>query len=290
MECLYPQGTYRMDKSLAFRPCGQCLSCRINYSREWAIRCVHESMMHEENSYLTLTYNNKYLPKDKSVHKKELQSFMKRLRRKLKDKKVRFFGCGEYGDQKSRPHYHLCLFGHQFKDLEIYKQDPNRYKPFWKKGHDHTLYTSKTLQDDIWKKGYCYIGDLTFESAAYVARYVVKKITGSSKEAIKMRNELYGERNLEFALMSRMPGIGKPFFDKFHGDIYPKDFVTHKGKKFRPPRYYDSLYAKMDPHKFAELKKKRIEENEIDLPEVRDVWSKEASRQAINKTFTRGDL
>lgn len=282
MECLHPVGTYRMDKSLAFRPCGQCVSCRINHSKQWAIRCVHEAHMHDQNCFITLTYNNDHLPSDRSVRKHEMQNFMKKLRSKNEGKKIRFFGCGEYGEQKSRPHYHLCLFGHEFDDLETWRHIEYGTKTM-------PLYTSKKLAG-IWKKGFHTIGELNYETAAYVARYVMKKITGSSKEALELKAKKYGEKELEFALMSRMPGIGNSFYKKYKNCIYPKDFITHNGHRFKVPRYYDSLYAKDNPEKYRELKQKRIDENEMSVPHCLDAFSKDRSRNKINQTFIREDL
>lgn len=130
------------------------------------MRCVHEAQLHEENSFLTLTYDDEHLPENGSLHKPDLQKFFKRLRFHT-GKEIRYYACGEYGEKTLRAHYHVCLFGHNFS---------NDRQPFRRIG-EHILYTSKTLTD-IWGLGNTSIGDLTFESAAYTARYVMKKQTG----------------------------------------------------------------------------------------------------------------
>ena len=147
-------------------PCGQCIGCRIDRSRQWAARCVHEAQLHTDNCFLTLTYADEHLPKHNSVSVKELQLFMRYLRRAIYPTKVRFFACGEYGDQFNRPHYHIALFGYDFPDKELFT-----------KRRANNLYISETL-NKIWGKGHCSIGELNYQSAAYIARYVVKKING----------------------------------------------------------------------------------------------------------------
>lgn len=206
------------------------------------------------------------------------------------NKPIRFFGCGEYGDQKMRAHYHICLFGHQFSDMEMLSCDTKtRSNERWTRGHDHTLYTSSELSE-IWKNGFHTIGELTYESAAYVARYVVKKITGSSPEARRMFAEKYGDKKPEFALMSRMPGLGKEWFEKYHNDVYPKDFIMHKGVRFKPPRYYDTLYARLYPKRMEVIKQKRIDNNPLELEELRDSWSREKYRERLTQQFNRDQI
>lgn len=248
------------------------------------MRCVHEAQMHEENAFLTLTYNNENLPEDKSVSKKVVSNFIKDLRHSLEDsdgktiKPIRFFACGEYGDQLGRPHYHLCLFGHQFPDLELRARDKLG-------GHNH-VYTSQSLEN-LWGKGFCTIGNLTFESAAYVARYVTKKITGQKAE------NHYQGKTPEFAVMSRMPGIGRPWIEKYLGDVYPKDFVHVNGIRMRPCRYYDSVMARHDVNEWLKIKEKRINSSipDNDTP-TRDMYSqlkyKEQQFKLLHRSLENG--
>lgn len=235
-------------------PCGRCIGCRLERSRQWAVRCVHESSLHADNCFITLTYDNSNLPSDGSLDISHFQKFMKRLRKRLgkAGKRVRFFHCGEYGETFGRPHYHACLFGYDFPDKELYKE-VNGCK----------LYTSKILQE-LWPFGFSTIGDVTFESAAYVARYVMKKVTGPMAEDHYSRVDLdTGEVfsiSPEYVTMSRRPGIGAGWLDKFEGDVYPSDFLVLRGVKMRPPRFYDNRYELVDPVALDKLKAKRCRE------------------------------
>lgn len=206
-------------------PCGQCVACRLNKSREWATRCVLESKMHEENCFITLTYNDENLPADYGLCKKHFTDFMKRLRKNTGEK-IRYYAAGEYGNLYSRPHYHACLFGWKPHDLQLYSVR-----------NGINLYLSETLLKAWQYKGYVTVGDVTFESAAYVARYVMKKITGERAE------EHYQGRQPEYTVMSRRPGIGASFFEKYSTDIYGKDFIVIRDQiKCKPPKYFDRLY------------------------------------------------
>lgn len=221
-------------------PCGQCIGCRLERSRQWAVRCMHEASMHKENSFITLTYSNENLPENGSLHFPDFQKFMKRLRKKYAEKTIRFFHCGEYGERYGRPHYHCCLFGFDFKDKKLYNQH-----------RGHKYYNSETLQD-LWNnQGYCVIGNLTFDSAAYTARYITKKINGPRAE------EHYKGKEPEYTTMSRKPGIGKLFVDKYVKSIYKDDTIIIKGKKMQPPKYYDSQFEIMYPEEYKEIKRNR---------------------------------
>lgn len=263
-------------------PCGQCIGCRLEKSRQWAIRCVHEAQMNEENIFITLTYNNENLPKDKSLNKRHLQLFMKRLR-KHTGPGVRFYACGEYGEKFKRPHYHACIFNYKFKDQKI-----------WKTTRGVTLYTSETL-DKIWGKGFTTIGDVTFESAAYVARYVTKKINGEKalehyNEIDKTTGEIITERIPEFTNMSRRPGIGKTWFDKYKTEVYPSDFVIMRNQKIKPAKYYDTIYDKEAPEKLMKVKRKR--RDKAKAKEQDNTWDRLDTKKKVhiqrNKLLKRG--
>ena len=242
--------TFKRTEALVDMPvdvaCGQCIGCRLERSRQWAVRCMHEASLHEYNCFITLTYDEDQVPSDFSLKVEHFQKFMKRLRFKF-GAGIRFFHCGEYGDLYGRPHYHAIIFNHDFYDKELFNI---------KKGVN--LYTSKDLQE-LWPYGFSTVGDVTFESAAYVARYVTKKVTG---EAAK---EHYGDRKPEYVTMSRRPGIAKAWFDKFKDDVFPHDFVLiRKNMKVKPPRYYDGQYELTNPDDFRRIKairKKRAAEN-----------------------------
>jgi len=235
-------------------PCGQCIGCRIQRSRQWAARCVHEASMHEANCFITLTHRE--LPPERvdkktgeiipvgSVDVRVWQLFAKALRRKIG--RFRFFMCGEYGDENHRPHYHALIFGHDFRaDRVVYKHKP------------HRLWTSETLTK-TWGHGHAIIGSLTYETAAYCARYCMKKVNGPDAETHYQRTrpdtgERYNVRP-EFVTMSRRPGIGAPWLEAFKSDVYPSDQVVIGGKTFRPPRFYDN---NLPEGELEALKKKR---------------------------------
>jgi hypothetical protein len=229
-------------------PCGQCIGCRLEYSRQWAIRCVHEASLYTENSFLTLTYAPEHLPGDYSISKRELQLFIKRLR-KVTGKKIRYFACGEYGEKNNRPHYHALIFGYDFPDK----------LPWSKTKKGDLLFRSKELEK-IWTKGHSYIGHVTFESAAYVSRYIVKKQKGKdAPEKYEILDKDTGEihfQEKEFVLMSRKPGIGADWIKLYKKDTN-KDFITIRGKKMKLPKYYDNYLETLSEDDFHERKKER---------------------------------
>lgn len=211
-------------------PCGKCIGCRINRSKSWAVRCMHEAQLHKENCFVTLTFNNQNLPEDYSVHVEDVQKFVKRLRFKYRTKKIRTFAAGEYGDKDLRPHYHLLIFNWSPPDLKLFSTKNNQ-----------KLYTSQILQT-LWPYGFSTVGSLTYQTAAYTARYVMKKVGGNMAAEHYLRiHPLTGKLNQvqpEFATQSNKPGIGAGWYDKFKTDIYPSDFVIVDGKKHPVPKYY----------------------------------------------------
>ena len=230
-------------------PCGQCIGCRLEHSRQWAVRMMHEAQMHESNLFVTLTYDDEHLPEWGSLRKKDFQGFINKLRKARKGTRVRYFHCGEYGDETNRPHYHAALFGVDFPDMQLYVH----------RG-EHRVYHSAEL-GELWGKGLTEIGSLTFESAAYIARYVTKKVNGKRADSHYTRvDPATGElRRIEqeYATMSRRPGIGKDWYDRYKADVYPADEVVQRGKAMRPPRYYDKQLEQSDPHLYETMRKVR---------------------------------
>ena len=254
-------------------PCGRCIGCRLEYSRQWANRLLCELQYHDSAYFVTLTYDNDYLPREPvydrftgeylydsyTLRKKHLQTFMKHLRRHFESDKIRFFACGEYGSQTVRPHYHLILFGLHLDDLVLYKRSPL--------GDD--LYNSPSLQacwsnyigkDSCGRErydplGHVVIGKVTWESCAYVARYVTKKMSGELGEWFVSQN-----MELPFCNMSRKPGLGRAYYDS-HPDMMHFEFInipTENGaKKFRPPKYFEKLYEIDEPELASERSEKR---------------------------------
>ena len=236
-------------------PCGQCAGCRLERARQWAVRCMHEADSHESNCFVTLTFDDYHLKKmcdGHTVRVSHLQDFMKRIRKRYvpknpypdKDdprreqfkraKGIRFFACGEYGEKGGRPHYHALLFNHDYRD-----------KKFWKKSDSgENLYTSESLERS-WPFGFCSLGRVSFLSAAYVAKYSMKKVTGEQSAEHYTWISEYGEihqRRPEFLIMSRNPGIGAYWLDRFGTDVYPRDEVIVNGHPQRPPRFYDARW------------------------------------------------
>lgn len=234
-------------------PCGQCIGCRLERSRQWAIRCAHEASLYEHNCFITLTFDDNHLPDNFSLDVAIFQKFMKRLRKRFGDG-IRFYHCGEYGETFGRPHYHACLFNFDFSD-----------KKLWKVSNNNNLYISQSLSE-LWPFGYSIIGDVTFQSAAYVARYIMKKITGEqANEHYEWVNPETGEifnRKPEYTTMSRRPGIGKAWLDKFASDVYPYDFVVLNGSKMKPPKYYDRQFEIEYPDDFKKVRRKRVNVSE----------------------------
>lgn len=235
-------------------PCGQCIGCRLERSRIWAMRCLHEASLYDNNCFITLTFNDDYVMP--SLDKSIFQKFMKRLRRFMcshnyvpcengegfewvecsdNGVRIRYFMCGEYGDKLSRPHYHACLFGFDFPDRVL-----------WSVRDNVRLYRSSILEK-LWcdpkngnSFGFSTVGDVSFESAAYVARYCMKKVTGEKADAH------YNGRQSEYVTMSRRPGIGLAWLKKFYKDVYPSDEVVIRGNvKCKPARYYDEKFGEM---------------------------------------------
>lgn len=239
-------------------PCGQCVGCRLEHSRQWAVRCMLESEYHDENYFITLTYGDdvpmsEYIDMETgeiktslTLKKKDVQDFIKRVR---SDKSYygfdgfRYFCCGEYGSKTARPHYHMIAFGLHLDDLKLWKSTPLG-----------NYYTSEYLTDK-WSHGHVIIGSVTFESCAYVSRYIMKKQKGESAN-------VYSTYNIdsEFIVMSRNPGIAKKYFEDNFDDIYPSDnIVIPGGKLSRPPRYFDNLMNDIDEELMSGVKEKRVD-------------------------------
>lgn len=241
-------------------PCGQCVGCRIDYSREWALRCVLESKYHDRTMFLTLTYDDVHVPhttytdnvtgeiKDiLTLNPDDFTLFMKRLRfhfSKKYDKQLRFFACGEYGSVTLRPHYHAIVFGLDVDDLKQVSTSP----------HGYPVYSSDFIEE-IWGKGFITLADSSFETCAYTARYVMKKQTGKD-------SDFYDVHNLvpEFVRMSRKPGIAKQYYDDHVLEIYEHDkIILNDGKIFKPPSYFDSYLEKDYPELYDKIIQNRIE-------------------------------
>lgn len=253
-------GDFRFPKMNV--PCGQCIGCRLERARQWSLRITHEASLWEDNSFITLTYNDKYLPVSydnitPTLKKADFQKFMKRLRKKNKSNKenpIRFFHCGEYGDSNGRPHYHAILFNKEFYDKKYFKKT--------KVGE--TIYVSEELQE-LWPFGHSSIGSVTTDSANYVARYCLKKVNGKDKydhyatDLDKVSGEIQSWIEPEYATMSRRPGIGYDWINKYMNDVYPSDNIHVNGKAHKPPIYYDNVVKELYPQEMKEIKQARLD-------------------------------
>lgn len=229
-------------------PCGRCIGCRLDHAQMWTARMLHELHFHDRACFITLTYADDNLPPSQSLSKDELQKFFKRFRKHLKVRKIRYYACGEYGGQTLRPHYHAIIYGWEPDDLRPISRNSPRG-------------TSATLER-IWGLGYVTVGPVNYETCAYTARYVTKKITGPKAEEHYLRvhrdtGEIVSVLP-EFATMSRRPGLGSQYFDKYGHQLNHDDFIVVRGNKAKVPRYYDKLMEKNRPDLLASKKETRV--------------------------------
>lgn len=218
----------RFGDQLLLLPCGHCYSCGVNYSRMWSSRIMLEAGLHQANCFITLTYDQFNCPEHLSKY--HFQLFMKRLRKVVG--KVRFFACGELGEQSGRPHYHAILFGYDFPDKVILQRSKSGL----------FIYRSPLLET-LWPFGISSIGSVSPESAQYVAKYSLKK-------------KITGEDQGEFVLMSRRPGIGAGAYKE---SIWDTDRLYLEGRTYKPPRYFDKLAERDNCFVQAIAKDKRIQ-------------------------------
>lgn len=245
--------------------CGRCIGCRLSHAAHWAARITHEATQWDNNHFLTLTYrdisqctpeqlqNEQYLTSP-SLNKKHLQKFLKRLRHHFPGNNIRYYACGEYGDQNDRPHFHLCIFNLPLTDEQLHSNNKN-----------YPLFTSQTLEK-IWGYGFITLGELTYDTAAYTARYVLKKITGPLAHDHYLRFDQYGVcywLEPEFTTMSRGGkngrGIGYDWINTYQDDVYPSDDLPIPGKGVikGTPRYYDKILQEVDPKLYEKVQKNR---------------------------------
>lgn len=185
-------------------PCGRCRACRITRSRDWQLRCLHELELWDQASFVTLTFAKEPY----EVDPRDVQLFMKRLRRELQaaGRKCRYYACGEYGEDKGRPHYHALLFG-------VGPQE-------------------RPLVTEAWAEGYVYSGTVTADSILYVVGYINKNTTLLGPQ----HKERFGDRREPFALMSK--GLGALWADQHKDQLVENRGSSIKGKPTGLPRYY----------------------------------------------------
>lgn len=275
-------------------PCGKCIACRLEYSRQWANRCMQEARCHASNLFVTLTYDTPYLKYHHYLNMdtgeleyrpmlqpNDLTKFLKDFRRYFEyhydHHGIRFFASGEYGDENARPHFHLLLFNCDLVD-----------KKFWferQEGDTNVVHYQSQILKDIWGKGITSVSELNWNSAAYTARYVLKKQKGKSVEEQRkaqrfmIDGQIYSGEELqlrlddpkksptdwqhEFTRCSRRPGIGREYYENHKHEMYATDemFVLMKDgvRVCKPAKYYDSLYDIEYPEDMERIKKERVE-------------------------------
>ncbi|AXH77316.1 MAG: replication initiator protein [Microviridae sp.] len=265
--------TFRMNEGDGTRmeiPCGQCMGCRVEKGRQWALRLTHESRFHRNSAFITLTYDDAHLPPGGSLRPEDWVLFMKRLRFHHQDE-LRFFQCGEYGETTQRPHHHALLFGWWPDDgVRL-----NRYStgtPLW---------DSKQLRN-LWGHGNISVGLVTPETTNYVAGYVTKKLTGPAA------TEAYGDRVPPYATMSRRPGIGRLAIETWGPVWYRDDAITLPGgTQVRPPRYYDQVMGRLDSDALAHVQMLRDQEKGPWWKKRTEAPVKEANAKSRRSTFRK---
>jgi len=261
-------------------PCQKCLSCKLRKAKEWALRCWHESQMHEQNSFITLTYADENLPNYHDLDHRDFQLFMKRLRKNT-GQKLSFFMCGEYGDQTHRPHYHVLLFGYFPPDAKYHRTQK-----------DARYYKSEKL-DFAWRQGFTDTSHVSYKSAGYIARYTLKK-----QLALEDTQDRYTylddqdnvqTRKFEYIRMSNNPAIGLSWIKKYAEQTIQNDYVLDPdGNKCPVPRYYLDYLADQvceetsEKNKSARIEKARANpDNSSDRLRQKEICVKAKTKQLI---------
>lgn len=275
--------------------CGQCIGCRSDDARDWMHRIMHEASLHERNAFVTVTFDDDHLAEDRSLDPRgpdsRISKFVRKVQRHARKhgRAARYYHVAEYGEKYLRPHHHVIFFGENFQDDRRLFDTNDQGDPYWR---------SPTL-DRLWEEGLAIIAPVTEETAAYCARYCMKKRHPSTSVDPKVRAQqeaLWKERYTridkdtgetwevepEYRTMSNRPGIGGSWLDKYIGEVYPSDEVIRKGRAFRPPKYYDTRASVHAPELVERVKEKRRNKvrNSADYTEKRLL---ERERVAINK-------
>lgn len=242
MRCLKP---IRLMKNIDFElypdglvvPCGKCLNCRIQKRTEWTLRVIHESEFWKDKMFVTLTYNDESLPENGSLKKKDLQLFFKRLRKNY-GKKIKYFACGEYGDNTNRPHYHMVLFGVDWDDKNVIYNS-------WKHSDWNPAIKANAIKTVI------------PERIQYVCKYIDKAYT------IEMERDDYEKKGIEVPFRLVSNGMGLQYLEKHRRKIEDLGYVSFRGKKRSLPRYYlnkteidvDEIYKEAEKIEKEEVEK-----------------------------------
>lgn len=292
MSCYHPIKGFRTPNGVVFSelsrhdilgdieiPCGQCIGCRMRRASDWTLRCMHEASLWQENCFVTLTYGRYKLPPDGSLEHRDFQLFMKRMRKHFGNRVIRYYMCGEYGEENHRAHYHACLFNVDFRSDRV---------PAGKSGSGMLYYDSPLLAR-LWGHGIVSVQDLTKETAGYCARYIMKKRLGIGASTAYLTADGVIRRS-EYAAMSLKPGIGAGWFAKYGSDVYPHDFVVADGAKLPTPKYYDKLERRKGNVTFDSIEYKRVQRARLVAADNTD--ERRAVREVVHKarisTLKRG--
>lgn len=266
-------------------PCGLCFGCRCDNARMWSLRMMHERRYHTDAWFITLTYSPQHMPANGDLNYRHLELFFKNARHHFQDGDVpfKYFACGEYGDQSLRPHYHFAAFSFTIPDLRRLFRTP---------GGDW-YYTSELLSS-VWKYGHVIVGKLEWDSAAYIARYVTKKMHGSNIRYLDTFDPDTGEvdhYSIERAFQSK--GLGLSWYLDNEDEIWRLDACLFKNEYLvLPPRYYFKKLQERNPELALIVKEARSQNREhLFLDNSRDkelLYAMEAKRlqmQTLKRSF-----
>lgn len=246
-------------------PCGKCDECRVSHAKQWAVRCMceYESRPDDEKNrcwFITFTYDDSHNPH--SLRPRDMTLFFKRLRKRFKDYKIKYFYCGEYGSRTFRPHYHAIIYNLPLNDLVKYKEN----------FAGDMLFISPELTE-IWGNGYVVVGALTLQSANYTARYALKKNTTDC-----------------FIRVSQ--GFGKDYFYKNMNDIISNGFITVASNKnilkASIPKYFLKLYRiyLKDDDEYSQFVRHRMKKRELYIKALEKIFKSRYSWER-DKNFVR---
>lgn len=217
-----------------FVPCGKCMYCRLQRRKEWTVRLIHENEQHKKSSFITLTYDDEHLPDDSTLVKSDLQKFIKKIRKTGRN--IKYYACGEYGENTKRPHYHILMFGVDYDEQKFIKR--------------------------TWENGSVHIGFITPDSIRYTAQYIDKKIYGERAA------DHYKKRIPEFQCQSQ--GLGLKYLQDNLERITEDGFIIFKGKEHTIPRYYlkkmeEKLLTRKEWEKFSTERRKKAKFKNLDI-------------------------
>lgn len=227
-------------------PCGKCTVCCKDYYTSWATRGSRELSRWDFSIFLTATYSEENLPAKSSLRKKDVQNFIKRVKKRFKsstENPIRQIYCGEYGTKATRrPHYHVVLFN----------CNPGDFKPHRITDQGHQVFTSKLLTE-LWGNGHVEVSWATPATIAYLFKYILKKKTRKERKIPLIRVDENGEAHEvehEFIEASRNPGIGA----HMRGSMsIKKGYLTVNGVKKKLPKYYLEDLRKNDPESYDRI-------------------------------------